>query len=125
MKISDEISKHSMAHPILKIKGDGVKNGCYLIPYNNYNIFVIASSGGGWDHVSVTLQGLGNKKMNRTPNWDEMCYIKDMFFAENETVVQFHPPKDCYVNNHPGCLHLWRNQKNGHELPPTIMTGLK
>ena len=38
---------------------------------------VIASWGGGWEHVSVCPE-------NRTPNWDEMCKIKDMFWNDDE-----------------------------------------
>lgn len=56
----------------------------------------------GWEHVSVSTQTF------RPPNWEEMCYIKNLFWGEEECVVQFHPPKSEYVNCHPGCLHLWK-----------------
>lgn len=72
---------------------------------------VIASIGGGWDHVSVSHE-------RRCPTWREMCKIKDMFFDEEDTVLQIHPPKSTYVNDHPRCLHLWRNQNAEIELPP-------
>lgn len=64
---------------------------------------VIWSNGGGWEHVSVCPY-----KRSYTPSWDDMCALKDMFFHENETVVQYHPAKSEYVNNMPNCLHLWR-----------------
>lgn len=57
----------------------------------------------GWEHVSITLTDV-----ERCPKWDEMAYIKDLFWNEDELVVQLHPPKDQYVNLHPHCLHLWR-----------------
>lgn len=93
-------------------------NGLFFVHRQSYTLKVIASDGMGWDHVSVSLP-------NRTPNWGEMCFIKDLFFDLSETVVQFHPKIEEYVNNHPHCLHLWRDQHNEHWLPPSNLTGLK
>jgi len=81
-------------------------------------IRVIASWGGGWDHVSVSLQ-------SRCPTWEEMAWIKDQFFGENETVMQLHPAKSEYVNNHPFCLHMWRPQNAMIPTPPSWMVGTK
>ena len=64
-----------------------------------------------WEHVSVSLP-------DRCPTWEEMCEIKDLFWKATETVVQFHPPKTSYVNNHPYCLHLWRHVDQEVNLPP-------
>jgi hypothetical protein len=72
----------------------------------------------GWEHVSVSLP-------NRCPNWPEMSFVKDLFWTEDETVVQFHPPKSDYISNHPYCLHMFRNSRGGHELPPSILVGIK
>ena len=98
-------------HPIFKNYGND-QNGCFRIrsPFDNCMMTVIASSDGVWEHVSVS-------KINRIPTWKEMCFIKDLFFRKDETVVQFHPKKTEYKNLHKYCLHLWRNKK-GHELPP-------
>jgi hypothetical protein len=72
----------------------------------------------GWQHVSVSLP-------NRCPTWAEMDRVKELFWGEDETVVQFHPKKSEYVNNHPNCLHLWKKIGTEHELPPSILTGIK
>ena len=90
-------------------------NGYFKVYVQGRSFFVIASDGGGWDHVSVSP---GNPKRKACPTWDEMCAIKDMFFEEEETVVQYHPPKSDYVNNHPYCLHLWRPQNQEIPRPP-------
>lgn len=92
-------------------KPEDGNNGAFLISFRSYGLQVIASDGEGWDHVSVSL-------LSRCPNWEEMCFIKDLFWGEDETVIQFHPKKSEYVNNHPYCLHLWRKQGIEHELPP-------
>lgn len=78
-------------------------NGKFLFRLNGLPLEVIASDGLGWDHVSVTLLN-----SNLPPSWSVMCQIKRLFWGDDEWVVQFHPPKDQYVDNHPGCLHLWR-----------------
>jgi len=72
----------------------------------------------GWEHVSVST-------IRRTPNWREMSFVKDLFWDEDEGVVQFHPPRSEYANNHPNCLHLWRNKHQQFPLPPSILVGDK
>lgn len=74
---------------------------------------VIASWGGGWEHVSVCPS-------NRTPDWDEMCRIKDMFWNDDEVVVQFHPAKSNYINLMKNCLHLWKPIGQEIPVPPTL-----
>ena len=81
---------------------------------------VIWSFGGGWEHVSVCPY-----KHSHTPTWDEMCSLKDMFFRDDEVVVQYHPAKSEYVNNMPNCLHLWRPINEVLPTPPSIMVGVK
>ncbi len=72
----------------------------------------------GWEHVSISTR-------RRVPNWQEMCFVKDLFWSEEECVIQFHPPRSEYVNNHPNCLHLWRPTDNHVRLPPSILVGHK
>lgn len=60
-----------------------------------------ASDACEWEHVSAHV-------IERCPTWDEMCFIKDLFWDSEDCVIQIHPPKSEYVNNHPFCLHLWR-----------------
>lgn len=81
-------------------------NGIFIIPVSGRTtITCIASDGEGWEHVSVRVN---SDKISRTPTWAEMCRIKDMFWDEEDCVMQLHPPKSDYVNNHPHVLHLWR-----------------
>lgn len=72
----------------------------------------------GWEHVSVSTP-------RRPPNWQEMCFVKDLFWGEEECVMQLHPPKSEYVNNYPHCLHMWRPTKVDIPLPPSILVGYK
>lgn len=81
---------------------------------------VIWSNGGGWEHVSIAPY-----KRSYTPSWEDMCNLKDMFFKDEETVVQFHPAKSEYVNNVPNCLHLWRPTDAELPTPPSILVGVK
>ena len=89
------------------------------LTYKGYvnQLQVIASWGGGWDHVSVSIKRLPVIKA-RCPLWDEMCFVKDFFFHPTECVIRYHPPESSYVNQHPNCLHLWRPQDQDVPVPP-------
>lgn len=96
----------------------GQKFGLFEIPHYNTcaTLHVISApmEEGEWEHVSVSLK-------SRCPNWNEMNYIKELFWHEDQTVVQFHPKKSNYVNIHKYCLHLWRHRGGEYKLPPTYM----
>ena len=49
--------------------------------------------------------------------------MKDLFFDDEETVIQYHPKKSQYVNQHPYCLHLWRPFNADVPLPPKELVG--
>ncbi|MFV2055406.1 MAG: hypothetical protein ACC707_03020 [Thiohalomonadales bacterium] len=72
-----------------------------------------ASNGADWEHVSVSL-------VHRVPSWEEMCWVKDLFWDDEDVVVQYHPRKSEYVNIHPYVLHLWRPMVEVMPLPPVI-----
>lgn len=94
-------------------------NGAFVVRLkHNQEVFVIASDGLGWEHVSVS-------RRDRCPTWDEMCQIKGLFWGEDDCVVQFHPARSDYVNNHPNCLHLWRKPSAGFPIPDSILVGIK
>ena len=73
---------------------------------------IIVSWSGGWEHVSVCPF-----KHHIMPSWDDMCYIKNLFWNEEECAVQYHPPKSQYVNLMPNCLHLWKPIGREVEMP--------
>ncbi len=112
MKTQEEILQ--LAHlMVYKVSLDGGCGRIFLNGLESHYCSVVWSFSGGWDHVSIAYN-------RRCPTWEEMCRVKDMFFREDETVVQFHPKKSEYVNLHPYCLHLWRKQGEEAELPPQI-----
>lgn len=102
----------------------GEDAGAFTIPGpRGENLRIIASSGDPsidvhWEHVSVSLR-------HRTPTWEEMCYVKSLFWDEEETVMQLHPPKSRWINNHRYCLHLWRPLQAMIPLPPDETVGNK
>lgn len=57
----------------------------------------------GWEHVSVRPV-----KKYRIPSWNDMCQVKDIFWSDEEEVLQLHPKKSEYVNIADNCLHLWK-----------------
>ena len=71
-----------------------------------------------WEHVSVSTR-------RRIPNWIEMSWAKDRCWHEEDTVIQFHPPKSRYVNNYSTVLHMWRWLGGEVPTPPDILVGFK
>lgn len=115
--------------PSSSTDSDG-NNGAFRLPHvppSSLTLFVMASDGAHWEedgligtpweHVSVSTNV-------RCPSWVEMCYVKSLFWGEDDVVLQFHPRKSEYVNTHPFCLHLWRPVGIEIPTPPAITVGV-
>ena len=89
-------------------------NGFLMI--KSRGLAVQFSDGGGWEHVSVS-------RKSKVPSYDDLCWIKDQFWNNRDTVMQLHVPKKDHVNVHPWCLHLWRPLDQEIPRPPGIMVG--
>ena len=98
--------------------GDDGFNGIYVDPVERKNYFFVFSWGQGWEHLSVSQR-------NKTPSWDIMCRIKNVFWGEDEVCVEYHPKKEDYVNLHPHCLHIWKEVGKDFPTPPSILVGFK
>jgi hypothetical protein len=99
---------------------DGMR-GAFAVQREGEYLVIISSGMDleyGWEHVSVSLE-------KRCPTWDEMSYIKALFWSDDEAVMQLHPPKADHVNYHPYCLHLWRPMFEAIPLPPSMLVGPK
>lgn len=84
-------------------------------PIDHGLLFIVASSGGGWDHVSVS-------RRNRCPTWIEMEAVKRLLFEPDEVCMQLHVAVSEHLSLHPYCLHLWRpNDGRTIPLPPAVM----
>lgn len=113
-----KLDKYRVSNPVFE-SDSGANWGAFEIDRRGVKLTVISSGTDetyGWEHVSVSHRF-------RTPTWEEMCFVKDLFWKDDETVVQFHPPKSMYVNNHPHCLHLWRPLGRDIVLPPIETIG--
>lgn len=93
--------------------------GCFIVPSptDRQDLRVIAASGEGWEHVSVS-------RSSRCPNWPEMEHVKRLFFHDDEVCMQLHVATAEHISFHPYCLHIWR-PIDGSEipLPPAWMVG--
>jgi hypothetical protein len=104
---------------------DGQRDGAFYIRRGTVDFIIIASQGDAdipWEHVSARV---ASYKGDRIPTWEEMCWVKSLFWDDDECVVQFHPPKSDYVNNHPCVLHLWKPINMELPRPPSIAVGIK
>lgn len=125
-KVPEDNRFFSNTHPMSTTKADG-NNGVFFIPHyriKDYIFQVIASDGKGWEHVSVQVMHRKGSS-TRCCTWEEMSWIKDLFWDENDTVVQYHPPKKEYVNNAEFVLHLWRPVGKHLPRPKSILVGIK
>ena len=105
---------------IIMAHDDGVSGFACRVQCGGELLQIIASWGEGWDHVSVT------RVSDSLPSsWKVMAWVKELFWCDDETVMQLHPAKRDWINNHPGCLHLWKPQHAAIPLPPPIMVGIK
>jgi hypothetical protein len=103
-----------LAYPKLKTVQLGIDGGLFKLRHRGRNYNIVASYGGGWDHISVDEDGI-------TPSWEMMQLIKEIFFDDSEVCYEFHPAKENYVNIHPGVLHIWRKQGFDMPMPPLAM----
>ena len=110
-------------NPKINSTDDFGNNGCFSIKQSSGKakslFFIQASDGMCWEHVSVSLP-----LANRCPTWEEMCYVKGLFWDEGDVVIQIHPAKKDYVNFAKNCLHLWRSKDHAQALPPSILIGI-
>lgn len=113
-RLPTNLEKCRFPHGLYETPVEGSIEGAFQIMFGNKRLRVVSGCGKGWDHVSVSLA-------HRTPRWEEMNYIKGLFFEADELVIQFHPPKNAYVNYHKNVLHLWKPWGVDIELPPRWM----
>lgn len=113
------VERHRIRGGLLGSSSQDGNNGVFIIPYGKLTLSVVCSDEEGWDHVSVSV----DINPPRLPTWEEMCYVKDLFFRDEETVVQFHPKRSAYRNVNPWVLHLWRDQSIEYSLPPGKFIG--
>jgi hypothetical protein len=98
-------------------------NGAFILHRSGRRLLCIASDQGGWEHVSVTDQTT-KRSQEVPPSWDEMCYVKRCFWDDEETVVEYHVRLAEWIDEHPGCLHLWRPIDVEIPRPPSLYVGI-
>lgn len=91
-------------------------NGAFVVPLDGGLYHVLISDHGGWRHLSIK-----NAQNREIPSWQTMCRVKELFWGDEEWVVQYHPARDDYVNDHPGVLHLWQPIEEKLPTPPVVM----
>lgn len=114
-------------HPDLGTTAADGNNGMFrlLSPRGGWMLALICSDGEGWEHVSVHAYRGQNKTVQmRTPQWEEMTFVKDLCWDGEDVVMQLHPRRSQYVNNHPHVLHLWRPLTAVIPEPPALLVGV-
>lgn len=117
MKKIEEIKKTPNLFIEAEAENDGI-GGKYYDKYSGKFLNFIFSYQMGWEHLSVSMP-------NKTPSWNQMCMMKNIFWNEDEACVEYHPKKEDYVNNHKHCLHIWKPTNEVLPLPPSILVGFR
>lgn len=99
--------RHRVRHGELASLPRHGNNGAFELPavIPGRQLWTVASDGLGWEHVSVSVR---QKKRVFIPTWKEMAHVKALFWDAEDVVIQYHPARSQYVNNHEAVLHLWR-----------------
>lgn len=132
-------------HPQLGTSAADGNNGAFHVPSPEpgWTLALICSDGNdldvpqadGWEHVSVHAYRPGQaqpkgftlssrRPQMRTPTWREMAYVKELCWDGEDVVIQYHPRRSEYVNNHPHVLHLWRPRHVTIPTPPPELVGV-
>jgi hypothetical protein len=100
-----------------------IKGGAYTTPHGDTcgafvlktpageYLRVLVSDGAEWtEHElpGVPFEHVSVSHVDRCPTWEEMCWVKGLFWEPEEVVIQYNPPESEYVNRHQFCLHLFR-----------------
>lgn len=117
MKTIEEIKKTPNLMIEAEAENDGM-GGRYYDRINGKWLNFIFSYQLGWEHLSVSMP-------SRTPSWEQMCMMKDVFWNKDEVCVQYHPREEDYVNNHQHCLHIWKPTEQELPTPPSILVGFR
>lgn len=121
MRVSELAETGRRDHPVLGSSSRGDTFGCFDLR----GLTIIASDGGEWMFAPPAWEHVSVSRRDRTPSWEEMCFVKQQFWLPEDCVVQFHPPQSEYVNCHPRCLHLWKPLGVAIPLPPSETVGPK
>ena len=109
------LEKYRRRHPLNLQHKKGDLFGWFEIPSPTLGrtLFVMSNDtkNSSWGHVSVS-------KKTQIPSWKEMCFIRKLFFASNQVVIQIHPKEVDYVNIAKNCLHLWAWNDGTFPVPP-------
>jgi hypothetical protein len=123
-------------HPLLGSTAADGNNGAFDLasPAPGWRLAIVCSDGTEprvpegleWEHVSVHAYRETEKaRQMRCPSWAEMCFVKGLYWDDEDVVVQYHPKRSEYVNNHPAVLHLWRHRTIAYPQPPSSLVGIR
>jgi len=120
-KSTEEIEQYRLKKGLMSSDKSYGFNGVFFIPYQDVTLKVICADrttwkgsgmpGKPWEHVSVSLP-------DRCPTWLEMEYVRELFWRDDETVMQLSVPRSNHINIHATCLHMWRPVNHNIPVPP-------
>lgn len=98
MRDNLEINKYRIRQGELATPDSYGMAGSFIIPLGHTRRAVVITcngdTGSGWEHVSIhVIRKRGRKNIQETPTWKDMCFIKNLFWSDDEVVIQKIDPK--------------------------------
>lgn len=111
MRSFDEIKANKQVKTFAQSYMPGMYGGWLNIRGEKRDLYYQMSvDGEEYEHVSVHYPNC----LKKTPSWEVMCKVKDIFWRDDEEVHQIHPSKYEYlhgIGSMENVLHLWRPVK--------------
>ena len=98
----------------------GGRGGVFWLPRpDGSKLLCVASTGGGWDHVSCSVQhGDHGDAGSSMPTYEDLKRVHRTFFKASEAAVEYFVPPSHHVDVHPHVRHLWRPTRKRLPRPP-------
>ncbi|MDE6832794.1 MAG: hypothetical protein K2J39_00885 [Ruminococcus sp.] len=77
-------------------------------------IFFTATWNDNWEQVYIS-------RASNRPKWEELCETKEIFWNDDECVIQYIPSASMHTNEYNNCLYLWKPVGVKIPIPPKIL----
>ena len=108
LHFSDEVEHARRVHPDHGGSPAGANYGWFVFANG---LRVMLTTALGWEHVSVS-------RSIAPPSWDDMLWVRRLFWRPEEWVMQLYPPDGQYIGLAANAVHLWRPTMLAIPTPP-------
>ncbi|MDE5860853.1 MAG: hypothetical protein K2H28_01515 [Ruminococcus sp.] len=86
----------------------------WLYARHRKRIFFTAKWNDNWEQVYIS-------RVSNRPKWDELCETKEIFWNDDECVIQYIPSESMHKDKYNNCLYLWKSVSVEIPIPPETL----